>query len=113
MSNKKIKFVNEESVSKYFRELKDYELLSHNEVINLAKRIKENDIDAVDILVKGNLKFVITIAREYQGNGLPLSDLISEGNLGLIKAAYKYDHTMGFKFISYAVWWVRQTIIDS
>lgn len=110
------KFVNldgDETISKYFKEVRKSVLLSQKEEIELAKRIKEGDTKAIDKLVEANLKFVISIAKDYQGQGLPLSDLISEGNYGLIKAANRFDHKRGFRFISYAVWWIRQSILQS
>jgi RNA polymerase primary sigma factor len=113
MGKKFINYDTDESTSKYFKEIRKIKLISQEEEIELAKRIKNGDISAIDKLVTANLKFVVTIAKEYQGKGLPLSDLINEGNFGLIKAASKFDHTKGFRFISYAVWWVKQSIIQS
>lgn len=110
------KFVNiddEITLSKYFKDLKKTVLLTPEEEITLAERIKEGDNIAIEKLVTSNLKFVISIAKEYQNQGLPLSDLISEGNYGLVKAATRFDHTRGFRFISYAVWWIKQSIIQS
>jgi len=102
-----------DTITKYFREVRESELLTINEEVELANRIKIGDEVAMDELVKANLKFVITIAKEYQGLGLPLSDLISEGNYGLIKSATKFDPTRGLRFITYAVWWIRQSIMQS
>jgi RNA polymerase primary sigma factor len=113
MGKKFISYDTDESTSKYFKEIRKIKLITQNEEIELAKKIKEGDVSAIDKLVTANLKFVVTIAKEYQGKGLPLSDLINEGNFGLIKAASKFDHTKGFRFISYAVWWVKQSIIQS
>lgn len=113
MSKNYINVQEDEKIGNYFRELKNYPLISHDEEVELAKRIKEGDEVALHKLVTSNLKFVLKIAKEYQNNGLSLGDLISEGNLGLIKAAKLYDHTRGFKFISYAVWWIRQAIKES
>jgi RNA polymerase primary sigma factor len=113
MSKKYINFDDDDSISKYFKDVRKSKLLTYPEEIELAKRIKEGDIRATNKLVESNLKFVVSIAKDYQGQGLPLSDLINEGNYGLIKAASKFDHTKGFRFISYAVWWVRQSIIQS
>tara|TARA_B100000927_G_scaffold115159_1_gene93225 strand:+ start:824 stop:1657 length:834 start_codon:yes stop_codon:yes gene_type:complete len=103
----------DDSISKYFKEIRKSDLLSPDEEVELAKRIQKGDKLATDKLVNSNLKFVISIAKEYQGQGLSLSDLISEGNLGLVKAASRFDHTRGFRFISYAVWWIKQSIIQS
>ena len=103
----------DENVTKYFKEIKKTKLLTPEEEVDLAIRIANGDTEAINTLIKSNLKFVISIAKEYQGQGLTLSDLINEGNLGLIKAATRFDHTRGFRFISYAVWWVRQSIIQS
>lgn len=102
-----------QSIEKYLEEIGGYSPLSPNEEIELARRIRKNDARALDKLVKANLRFVISVAKEYQGQGLPLQDLISEGNLGLIKAAQRFDETRGFKFISYAVWWIRQSILQA
>lgn len=103
----------DETISNYFKEVRKSVLITPEEEITLAKRIQKGDKKAIDKLVKANLKFVISIAREYQGQGLPLSDLISEGNLGLVRAATRYDHTRGFRFISYAVWWIKEAILKS
>jgi RNA polymerase primary sigma factor len=113
MSKIYINFNEDENISKYFKDVRKSELLSPEEEVALAIRIKEGDETAIDELVESNLKFVISIAKEYQGQGLSLSDLISEGNFGLVKAATRYDHTRGFRFISYAVHWIRQSIIQS
>lgn len=113
MNKKYVNFENDESISRYFKDVRKSVILTQSEEINLAKKIKDGDKSAIDKLVKANLKFVVSIAKEYQGQGLPLSDLISEGNYGLIKAATRFDHTKGFRFISYAVWWIKQSIIQS
>lgn len=113
MSKTYVNASGDESVSKYFKDVRKSELLTPEEEVNLAIRIKDGDEIAINELVESNLKFVISIAKEYQGQGLPLSDLISEGNFGLVKAATRYDHTRGFRFISYAVWWIRQAILQS
>jgi RNA polymerase primary sigma factor len=113
MSKKFINFDSNDSVSKYFKDVRKSVILTQKEEIDLAKKIKNGDQKAVDKMVKANLKFVVSIAKEYQGQGLALSDLISEGNYGLIKAATRFDHKKGFRFISYAVWWVKQSIIQS
>ena len=97
----------------YFREINEVELLSPEEEIELAKRIKKNDHKALEKLVNANLRFVVSVAKSYQNHGLSLEDLINEGNLGLMKAAYRFDETRGFKFISYAVWWIRQSIFQA
>jgi len=101
------------TISNYFKEVRKSELITQEEELELAIRIKDGDPKAIDKLVKANLKFVISIAKEYQGQGLSLSDLISEGNLGLVKAATRFDHTRGFRFISYAVWWIKESILKS
>lgn len=103
----------DDSVIKYFKEVRKSAVITPEKEVELAKRIQDGDQRAIDELVFANLKFVISIAKEYQGQGLPLSDLINEGNYGLIKAANKFDHTRGFRFISYAVWWIKQSIIQS
>ncbi len=99
------------SIDKYLQEISKIELLTIEEEIALAARIQQGDEEALDILVKANLRFVISVSKQYQNNGLSLLDLINEGNLGLIKAAKRFDPTRGFKFISYAVWWIRQSIM--
>lgn len=113
MNKKFVNFDSEESVTKYFKDIRQSTALSSKEEASLAKRIKNGDKKAIETLVNANLKFVVSIAKEYQGQGLPLSDLISEGNYGLVKAATRFDHKRGFRFISYAVWWVKQSIIQS
>jgi len=113
MNKKFTNFETDDSVAKYFKEVRKSVILTPAEEINLAKRIKEGDNKAIEELIQANLKFVISIAKEYQGQGLLLGDLINEGNYGLIKAAHRFDHTRGFRFISYAVWWVKQSIIQS
>ncbi len=112
MSKKYVNFENENSLSKYFKDVKKSTLITPNDEVYLAKRIQAGDAKAVDELVEANLKFVISIAKEYQFQGLSLADLISEGNYGLVKAATRFDHTRGFRFISYAVWWIKQSIIQ-
>ncbi len=113
MSKKYVNFDEENSLTQYFKEVKKSILLTPNEEIRLAERIQSGDETAIEELVNANLKFVISIAKEYQNQGLLLSDLISEGNFGLVKAATRFDHTRGFRFISYAVWWIKQSIIQS
>ena len=113
MSNKKFINQQEDSISTYLKDVRKSDVIDSNKEVELAKRIQEGDQKALDELVKSNLRFVISIAKEYQNQGLPLADLISEGNLGLITAAKRFDHTKGFRFISYAVWWVKQSIIQS
>ncbi|MBD1365404.1 RNA polymerase sigma factor RpoD/SigA [Mucilaginibacter sp. ZT4R22] len=99
-----------ESLSKYFSEVNKIDLLSTKEEVSLMQRIKNGDQAALERLTKANLRFVISVAKQYQSQGLTLGDLINEGNIGLITAAKRYDETRGFKFISYAVWWIRQSI---
>lgn len=113
MNKKYVNFDSEDSVTKYFKDIKKSTALTSKEEASLAKKIKNGDKKAIETLVSANLKFVISIAKEYQGQGLPLSDLISEGNYGLVKAATRFDYKRGFRFISYAVWWVRQSILQS
>jgi RNA polymerase primary sigma factor len=103
----------EKSLYKYFGEIGNIPLLKPEEEIDLAKKIRLGDKKALAKLIKSNLRFVVRIAYEYRNQGLPLCDLINEGNLGLIKAAHRFDETKGFKFISYAVWWVRQSIMQA
>ena len=113
MNRKFVTFDTEDSIAKYFKDVRKSVILTPDEEVELAKKIKKGDAKAIEKLVKANLKFVISIAKDYQNQGLPLSDLISEGNYGLIKAANRFDHKRGFRFISYAVWWVRQSILQS
>lgn len=101
------------SLDLYLTEIGKTGLISMDEEITLARRIKEGDRTALVILIKSNLRFVVSVAKQYQNQGLTLPDLINEGNLGLIKAAERYDETRGFKFISYAVWWIRQSILQA
>ena len=102
-----------ESLDKYLQEIGKEELLSTDEEVELAQRIRQGDRKALERLTKANLRFVVSVAKQYQNQGLSLPDLINEGNLGLIKAAEKFDETRGFKFISYAVWWIRQSILQA
>lgn len=102
-----------ESFNKYLRDVSGLDMINPETEIELAKRIKAGDIKAQDQLVKANLRFVISVAKQYVGRGLDVEDLVSEGNLGLIKAAQKFDETRGIKFISFAVWWIRQSILQS
>jgi RNA polymerase primary sigma factor len=102
-----------ESLDKYLQEIGKVDLISADEEVKLAKRIREGDQLALEKLTKANLRFVVSVAKQYQNNGLTLGDLINEGNLGLIKAGQKFDETRGFKFISYAVWWIRQSIMQA
>ncbi len=101
------------SLEKYFQEISKIDMISADEEVELAKRIRKGDQVALNKLVNANLRFVVSAAKQYQGNGLRLSDLINEGNIGLVKAAQRFDETRGFKFISYAVWWVRQAILQA
>ena len=102
-----------QSLDKYLQEIGKVELLVPQEEIDLARRIKKGDQKALEKLTKANLRFVVSVAKQYQNQGLSLGDLINEGNLGLIKAAKRFDETRGFKFISYAVWWIRQSILQA
>ena len=102
-----------ESLDKYLQDIGKEELLSTEEEVDLAMRIKQGDQKALERLTKANLRFVVSVAKQYQNQGLALPDLINEGNLGLIKAAERFDETRGFKFISYAVWWIRQSILQA
>src|ERR1700677_3517286 len=102
-----------QSLEKYLQEIGKVELISPEEEVKLAIRIKQGDQKALDKLTKANLRFVVSVAKQYQNQGLSLPDLINEGNLGLIKAAQRFDETRGFKFISYAVWWIRQSILQA
>ncbi len=101
------------SLDKYLQEIGKVELISVEEEVELAQRIRKGDQEALEKLTKANLRFVVSVAKQYQNQGLSLPDLINEGNLGLIKAAEKFDETRGFKFISYAVWWIRQSILQA
>lgn len=103
----------EGSLDQYLREISQYPLITREEEVTLAQRIKQQDPEALDKLVRSNLRFVVSVAKKYQNQGVSLSDLINEGNLGLIRAAHKFDETKGIKFISYAVWWVRQAILQA
>src|SRR6187200_430109 len=102
-----------QAVEKYLQEISKIPMITPEEETTLAQRIKMGDQRALDKLVQANLRFVVSVAKQYQHQGLSLSDLINEGNLGLIKAAQRFDETKGFKFISYAVWWIRQSILQA
>src|SRR5210317_386133 len=103
----------EGSLDQYLKEISVYPPIDRDEEARLAKLIRVGDEEALDKLVRSNLRFVVSVAKKYQNQGVPLSDLINEGNLGLIRAAHKFDETKGIKFISYAVWWIRQAILQA
>ena len=103
----------ESSLDQYLKEISAYSLLTREDEVHLAQRIRKGDQEALDKLVRSNLRFVVSVAKKYQNQGVALSDLINEGNLGLIRAAHKFDETKGIKFISYAVWWIRQAILQA
>jgi RNA polymerase primary sigma factor len=103
----------DESINRYFHEINKFDLISADDEAELAARIRNGDMQALGKLVTANLRFVVSVAKQYQNKGLSFPDLINEGNLGLVKAAHKFDETRGFKFISYAVWWIRQSIMQA
>ena len=113
VKKKKVSKVNSGSISMYLAEIGRFEPLAPEKEVDLAIRIQRGDEAAMKELVEANLRFVVSVAKKYQGNGLSLADIINEGNMGLIKAAKRFDHTRGFKFISYAVWWIRQSILQA
>ena len=101
------------SIDKYLNEIAKIKMINAEEEVDLARMIHRGDLNARDRLINANLRFVISVSKQYQNQGLSLSDLINEGNFGLIKAAERFDETMGFKFISYAIWWIRQSIMQA
>jgi RNA polymerase primary sigma factor len=103
----------EGSLDLYLKEISAYPLLTRQDEVRLAQQIRQGNEEALEALVRANLRFVVSVARKYQHQGVPLSDLINEGNLGLIRAAHRFDETRGIKFISYAVWWIRQAILQA
>ncbi|MFI5232392.1 MAG: RNA polymerase sigma factor RpoD/SigA [Gemmatimonadales bacterium] len=103
----------EGSLDQYLRDISVFPLITREQEVELAKKIRDDDQEALDTLVRSNLRFVVSVAKKYQNQGVSLSDLINEGNLGLIRAAHKFDETKGIKFISYAVWWIRQAILQA
>ena len=105
--------LDDQALEAYLREVRDYPLLTREEEVELARRIKQGDQKALEKLTSSNLRFVISVAKKYQNRGMSLLDLISEGNVGLMEAAYRFDETKGFKFISYAVWWIKQAILKA
>ena len=105
--------VDEGSLDQYLREISQYPLITRDDEVDLAQRIRGGCHESLDKLVRSNLRFVVSVAKKYQNQGVSLSDLINEGNLGLIRAAHKFDETKGIKFISYAVWWIRQAILQA
>ncbi|MFP3949321.1 MAG: sigma-70 family RNA polymerase sigma factor, partial [Longimicrobiales bacterium] len=105
--------VGDGSLDQYLKEISAYPLIDRDEEVRLARMVKEGDQEALEGLVRANLRFVVYVAKKYQNQGVPLGDLISEGNLGLIRAAHKFDENRGIKFISYAVWWIRQAILQA
>jgi RNA polymerase primary sigma factor len=113
VTTKKKSAFEEGSLDQYLRDISVYPLINREEEVRLAQRIRQNDQEALDKLVRSNLRFVVSVAKKYQNQGVSLSDLINEGNLGLIRAAHKFDETKGIKFISYAVWWIRQAILQA
>jgi RNA polymerase primary sigma factor len=112
VANRKTTY-DEGSLDQYLRDISIYPLITREEEVSLAQRIRQHDQEALDKLVRSNLRFVVSVAKKYQNQGVSLSDLINEGNLGLIRAAHKFDETKGIKFISYAVWWIRQSILQA
>jgi len=112
-SSRHSSLTDEGSLDQYLREISRYPLINQSEEVALAQRIRQSDTEALDKLVRSNLRFVVSVAKKYQNQGVSLADLINEGNLGLIRAAHKFDETKGIKFISYAVWWIRQAILQA
>ena len=111
--NKSITDIESQSLEKYLKEISIVDLLTPEEEVDLAQKIKDGDLKALERLIKANLRFVVSVAKQYQNQGLSLNDLINEGNIGLVKAGKRFDETRGFKFISYAVWFIRQAILNA